>query len=50
VMLLPHFSQSEAIHDEKLGELHGPKYSTMEQLSYSASCLESSQGPRHVLW
>jgi len=45
VMLLPHFSQSEAIlHDAKLGELQGPKYSTMVQLSYI--CKLSGELPR----
>jgi len=43
-MLLPHFSQSEAIRDEKLGELLGPKYSTMEQLSFF--CKRSGELPR----
>jgi len=43
-MLLPHFSQSEAIHDEKLGELLGPKYSTMVQLSLF--CKLSGELPR----
>jgi hypothetical protein len=44
-MLLPHFSQSEAIlHDAKLGELQGPKYSTMVQLSYI--CKLSGELPR----
>jgi len=44
-MLLPHFSQSEAIHDEKLGELQGPKCSTMEKLPLVV-CKLSGELPR----
>jgi hypothetical protein len=38
-MLLPHFSQSEAIHDEKLGELLGPKYSRHGAIAFN--CLQA---------